>query len=154
MDDLKDVCKSQLKRLAHLDGFPKHTEAIADYLSALAVAKSADRVKRVLDVFAGDAESTRCPTAAQVRKIAYELTEAEVQQQRGCELCAGSGFVTVYRLITYHGKSFQIKRTESVPESEWNAFAEKLAAHPLGTDRQQVLSAAKACACRARVTAA
>jgi hypothetical protein len=153
MDDLKDVCKSQLKRLAHLDGFPKHSEAIADYLSALAVAKSADRVQRVVGAFTGDSELTRCPTAAQIRKIAYDLLEAEVQQQRGCEACGGSGYVTIYKLVTYHGKSMQMKYSEPVPESEWRALAEKIAVDPLGADRQQVLSAAKECACRKRVVA-
>ena len=148
MEELKDVCKSQLKRLAHLDGFPKHSEAIADYLAALAVAKSPDRVQRVVAAFTGDAELQRCPTAAQVRKIAYDLLEAEVQQQRGCESCGGSGFVTLYKLVTYHGKSMQMKYSEPVPESEWRALAERIAAEPIGTDRQQVLSAAKECQCR------
>jgi len=154
MEELKDVCKSQIKRLAHLDGFPKHSEAIADYLSALAVAKSTDRVERVVSVFTGDAELTRCPTAAQIRKIAYELLESEVQQQRGCEACGGSGFVSGYRLVTYHGKSFQIKRSEAVQEDEWRSLAERIAAKPVGADRQQVLSVAKECTCRKRVPAA
>jgi len=147
-EDLKEVCKSQLKRLAHLDGFPKHSEAIADYLSALAVARDVNRVRRVLDVFTSDAESTRCPTAAMVRKVAYEIVESEVQQQKGCGACGGSGFMTVYRLVTYHGKSFQIKRTEAVDEPQWKELAERIATEPVGADRQQVLSTAKECECR------
>ncbi len=151
--ELDKQIESQLKRLAHLEGFPKHAEGIRDYIAALAIAKSGERAQRVVEVFTGDAELNRCPTAAQLRMVAYDTLNREETQQRGCLTCAGSGFITVYRLVTYHGKSFQMKHSEPVPESEWRALAEKIAAEPLGDDKQQVISAAKECSCRKRVLA-
>jgi hypothetical protein len=150
MDDLKETAKSQLKRLAHLQGFPKHTEAIADYISALCVAKIPDRVKAVVDAFVTDTETTQCPTAAMIRRVAYDKTEADTERQRDCLFCGGAGFTTNWYLVTYIGKSFTMKKSEKLTSNyeEAMAFARKIAAQPLGNDNQDVISAAKECVCR------
>lgn len=71
-----------------------------------------------------------------------------------CRVCQGVGYVTVYRLVTYHGKSLQIKRTEGTTSHFGDGYEEamrlaRVLADPLpGADRQMVLSAAKECQCR------
>jgi len=151
--DFEKHIKTQLLRLSHLLGYPTESIALRDYIAALTVAQTEERATRVVAAFIGDSETTRCPTAAQIRGLAYDMRSAEETRRRDCENCGGSGFITVYRLVTYHGKSHQMKHSEPVPESEWRALAEKIAAEPLGDDRQQVLSAAKECSCRKRVLA-
>jgi hypothetical protein len=145
--------ESQLKRLSHLVGFPTAPEGLRDYCAALAVAKTSERVQRVVAAFVGDAEMQRCPTAAQLRGLAYDLLQADGENERRCGVCGGAGAITAWKLVTYHGKSTQIKHVEGVLERDARSLAERLAAAPIGADRQMVLSAAKECECRKRVMA-
>lgn len=149
-DELKAFAKSQLKRLTHLQGFPKHSEAIADYIAALEVAKTPDRIRSVVDAFVGDAESTQCPTAAMIRRMAYDKAEADTERRRGCSLCDGTGFSTIWYIVTYQGKSFVIKKSERIPGGYEDAMRlARVLSEPLaGADRQQVITAAKDCQCR------
>lgn len=93
-----------------------------------------------------------------------QAEEAASQQQNSeylrakrmaCRACSGVGFLTVWQLVTYHGKSFIVDKMEPIPEVTDNEAAQKFSrmlaeryeAHPELT-RQTVLSAAKSCACR------
>lgn len=160
-EELKDFCKAQLNRLRHLDGFPKHREAVADYVCALMEARSPERVRATVDEFVqAEPIDHKCPTAAMLRRTAYDKREIQETTTKHCQICDGIGVVTVWKLITYRGNSFVMEKSEALPDVRNNeqasAFAQMLADHYAENPKlasQTVLSAAKDCSCR-KVSAA
>lgn len=148
--DFEKHIKSQLSRIEHLPGYPESSIAIRDYIAALSIAATQEAATRVMDAVTAE-DWARCPTASRLRTMAYEQVSEQRERERKCDFCGGSGFLTVWRLVAYHGKSFQIKRSECIDADNAISLADKLTADPIGTDRQQVLSAADNCICR-RVT--
>jgi len=155
---LKDHTFSELKRLAHVRGFPKEAKAIQDYLMALMVMETFEGVTALMDDLAST-EWIDFPQAAMVRRMAYERTEALRKQRAACAECGGSGFKTVWFLTTYHGMSLAPKKHERLrdihSQGEADDFSRVLQVwmddNPKA-DRQMVVSAAENCACRNRVS--
>jgi hypothetical protein len=156
-DELKEFCKEQLKRFSHLDGYPKEKLAIQDYLNALMVAASTERIRVTVDEFIqAEPIDRRCPTAAMIRKVAYDKQEIDEKRTRKCPQCDGTGMVTVWRLVTYRGYSWVVEKSEEL-DMDWEQ------ARQFGIDlqaardkdkslaRQAVLSAAKDCSCRSGI---
>jgi hypothetical protein len=161
---LKDHALSELKRLAHVRGFPKEPKAIEDYLMALMVMETFEGVTALMDDLAstewidtkGDGQF---PQAAMVRRMAYERTEALRKQRGACAECGGSGFKTVWFLITYHGMSLAPKKHERLRDvhsqdeaDEFSCVLQIWMAENPKADRQMVVSAAENCGCRNRVS--
>ena len=151
---LKDHAMDQLKRLMHVRGFPKERAAIEDYLMALMMMQTFEGVTRLMDELA-QTEWIDFPQAAMIRRLAYDRTENLRRQKRQCRECGGSGFKTVWFLITYHGKSLSPKKHELLVQvgnqEEADEFSRKvkafLDANPKA-DQQMVVSAAEDCSCR------
>jgi len=145
--DFEKHIKRQLLRLSHLLGYPTESIALRDYIAALSTAGNEQATTRVIDRLVGE-ELERCPPAATIRRIAYELREGQQERQNSCHFCGGNGTITVWKLVTYVGKSFKIKHTEIIQADTARSLAERIAETPLGDDQQQVLSAAMECSCR------
>lgn len=145
--DFEKHIKRQLLRLSHLLGYPTESVALRDYIAALSTAGDEKAATRVMDRLVGE-ELERCPTSATIRRIAYELREGQQTRQVNCDFCKGTGTFTVWKIVTYVGKSFKIRRSEIIPADTARELSERIAAQPLGDDHQQVLSAAAECSCR------
>lgn len=149
---LKEHASDQLKRLKHLRGFPQERAAIEDYLHALMITETFQALTRLMDELV-ETEWPYFPTAAVIRRLAYERTEDLRKQRKACGKCGGSGFISINVLVTYQGKSLSVKRTQHIPEGgeklrEFEAkLAEWQANNPTG-DRQITVTAAKDCECR------
>lgn len=155
--EFEQVIDKQLGRIAHLPGFPREVEAIKDYKSALAILLTPQSVTRLIGDIVNDPGIERCPTSATIREMASERMRVQHKSQRECDICAGSGSVTVYKLVTYKGNSYVVDRAETITGSpakpDWVAareLSERIAANP-GSARQMVLTAAKECQCRRAV---
>ena len=154
---LKDHALAELKRLAHVRGFPTETKAIDDYLMAMMIMETFEGVTALMDELI-QTEWISFPQAASIRRMAYERTETLRAQRAKCPECGGSSFKTAWFLTTYHGKSLAPKKHERLVqvhnEEQAHAFAQNvkgfLDANPKA-DRQMVVSAAEDCACRKRV---
>lgn len=150
-DEFRDHCKSELTRLAHLDGFPREKKALTDYVMALMVAGSKDRAIAVIDEFVqAEPIDRRCPTAAQIRRVAYDKQERQESATKRCPACAGTGFQTQYYLATYAGG--QLRGVQRIADYETSlAVNETLrtayASPTPPTMAQQVISAARECGC-------
>jgi uncharacterized protein YqkB len=142
-----------MQRLNKTMGYPDNKLAMNDYCAALEVMETFEGVRALMDELART-DLIRTPTAAGIRSMAYDRMRDTLAQRRACTMCDGSGVQTVWKLITYQGKSYSIKRAEALPnitsQEQANEFARGvqafLNANP-EADRQQVLSAAKACGC-------
>ena len=147
MIDPKEAAK-QVQRLSGLDFFPKEAAAQKEMRLALECAASDAIAASVVTDWLATASDA--PKPAELRRMAYDLNERFKEQVGRCKACSGSGFVTVWRLVTYVGKSYAIKRSERLDGGYEEAMRlARVLAEPLaGTDRQQVLSAAQQCACR------
>lgn len=95
-DQLEAHAKAQLSRLAHLQGFPKEREAIRDYIVALCVVRTPQAITALMDDVVGDSIS-RCVTAAEMRRMAYERVEKKAPVDNPitygpfCSKCHGFG---------------------------------------------------------------
>lgn len=145
--DFEKHIKRQLLRVSHLLGYPTESVALRDYVAALSTAGDEKAATRVMDQLVGE-ELERCPSPATIRRIAYDLRQGQHTRQAQCYTCDGAGYVTIWKLVTYVGKSFKIRHAEIIPVGQARELAERIAAHPIGDDNQQVLSAAKECECR------
>lgn len=145
--DFEKHIKRQLLRLSHLLGYPTESVALRDYIAALSTAGDERAATRVMDRLVGE-ELERCPTSATIRRLAYELRNGQQTRQVNCDFCKGTGTFMVWKLVTYVGKSFKIKHTETIQADQARELAERIAEHPIGDDGQQVLSAAAECSCR------
>ena len=154
---LREIVVEQLHRLSKTRGFPDNKLAIQDYCNALEVMETFEGVRSLMDDLVRT-EWISMPSAATVRSMAYERMKETLARRRACELCDGVGVQTIWKLVTYQGKSYTVKNSERIPvnsQEAANDFARDvevfLDVNP-SADRQQVLSAAKSCECR-RVTA-
>ena len=145
MIDAKEAAK-QVQRLSGLDFFPKEAAAQKEMRLALECAASDAIAASVVSDWLATASDA--PKPAELRRMAYDLNERHKKQVKYCRKCSGTGFVTIWKLVTYHGKSFNIKTSERVPEEQIRDLADKLNAAPTANDRQMILSAAENCACR------
>ncbi len=149
---LRDHASDQLKRLAHIRGFPQERAAIADYLNALAVMESFEGVTRLMNELV-ETEWISFPQASVIRRMAWERSEETRKKRKACELCGGSGFQSIAVLVTYHGNSLSPKRFQHIPDdyearlSFDSKLAEWQAKNPTA-DRQMTVTAAKDCECR------
>ncbi len=91
---LKEHCLEQLQRVNKLRGFPDNRLAIEDYCCALLVADTYEAVTRTMDEVVSMSESF-CPSAATLRRIAYE--QSEKNDFAGCADCQGTGWRHVIR---------------------------------------------------------
>lgn len=115
--------------------------------------KTQDHAQRAVDMLLADRRFR--PGEADIRQACMDTPvslEESFADKPKCALCDGNRFVTVWRLVTYHGNSMKIKHSEKLdcPRGYEDAmlFAKKIAANP-GTERQAVLSAAASCSCSA-----
>ena len=111
----------------------------------IAFTRSEDHAERVTrQIMDG---SDFMPTRSQIRATADSVPVTIKPSSRPiCRACDGAGFISVWKLVTYKGNSFNIERSEALPEYNYEMameFARKL------PDNQTVLSAARACACLA-----
>ena len=136
MIDPKEAAK-QVQRLSGLDFFPKEAAAQKEMRLALECAASDAIAASVVTDWLATASDA--PKPAELRRMAYDLNEKFQTQARRCQECVGSGFVTIWRLVTYVGKSYAIKRSERVDGGYEEAMRlARVLAEPLpGADRQQ-----------------
>jgi len=156
---IEDHAKNQLMRFAHLPGFPTTKEAMRDYVEALKILPQEQAITSLIDDLVNDLRTReglcRCPTAADIRRAAYERMESAETAKRACALCSGSGFLTIWKLVTYKGKSLVVENSEVLEgvdtEEKAKPFYEKLKAfqrvNPQGNN-QTIMTAGKLCECR------
>jgi len=155
---LKEFCMEQLGRMNKTYGYPDNRLAVDDYCAALAVMASMEGVKALMDDLART-EFIHMPSAASIRHMAWERTEAARQKKAKCGLCGGTGVETVFYLASYEGRNWSaIRKVERIHKgqyySEYEASVElrktlaaAYASEAPPTVQQQVISAAKDCAC-------
>ncbi len=150
MIDSKTAAR-QLERLAGLDYFPKEAPAKKELRLAIECALTEQIANSVVSDWL--AESNNCPKPSEIRRLINARQEAIIEQRRNCPICDGVGFVTIWKLITYRGKSFVIERAETLHhitrQEQANAFMEQMRSGPPTNLNQTVLSAAQVCQCRA-----
>jgi hypothetical protein len=156
---IEDHAKNQLMRFAHLPGFPVTKEAMQDYVAALKILPQEQAITSLVDDLVSDLRTReglcRCPTAADIRRAAYERLESAETAKRACPLCGGTGYVTVWMIVTYKGKSMVVESSEVLAgvdsEEKARPYYEKLKAflrtNPNGNG-QLVNTAARLCECR------
>lgn len=153
--DIEKEAKEQLKRISHLPGFPKEALAIRDYIAAVCSLGDAGEVESLIsDIVLGDWQ--RSPTAREIRTMAHSRAEQKRQNTASCSKCEGVGVVTVWKLVTYFGRTFKIKNTETLHDVHSQEQANERIKNLMAwleqnpqPDNQTILTAAKRCACRA-----
>jgi hypothetical protein len=145
------IAKKQTDRLQSLDKWllsPENAAVHAELLRMINTAESDQIGVCVINEILE--ESAKLPTPAQLRRRIAEANFAASRVRRGCALCDGVGFKTVWQLITYKSESYLIKRREDLPDIEnqeqADTFQRAMLERP-GTDTQIVLSAARRCPC-------
>lgn len=154
----KHVASEQMERLAGLDFYPRDGKAQIELIRAIESAENefiaADVINEWLKYY------TQAPKPAQLRLLIADENEKLRNQRRAtqkrCSLCHGTGFVTVYRLVTYWPGGYRIKRVEELPdysEEKAHAFREKLTPPSVtqlwtaGAEAQDILTGAAPCRC-------
>lgn len=141
------MAAEQLGRLSGLDFFPKEKPAQKELRLAIEIAATEGIAERIVSDWLR--YNTVSPKPSELRHLCYDENERHKQNLARCERCGGSGFTTVHKLVTYHGRSFKVKRSETLSVSDNpRELAERIASQPIGDDHQQVLSTAKECECR------
>lgn len=145
--DIEKHAKDQLSRVSHLPGFPEAPLAVRDYIVVLCKMGTLEGITRLMDEIVA-AEWEKCPTAHQLATIGHNLRESTKQKRAACRRCDGTGVLTIWKLVTYIGNTFSIKKAERLDTDYEGAMdlARRIAERP-GTERQVVLSAAEACGC-------
>lgn len=98
-------CVDELERLAHLRGFPQNKAAITDMIRALQVCESEASARGLVDDLVADQSAGHsCPTAGDIRRIAWERRDEETKRREvereawkkdktnPVEMMKGSGF--------------------------------------------------------------
>jgi hypothetical protein len=144
----------QLMRISHWAHFPKSQAAVQDYIGALAKMDSPEAIRQLMDdIVAG--EWSDFPSVAAINAMVYDRMSARRSRTLRCKLCGGHGVRIQYRLVTYEGQSFAVKRTEVLEQVEndkeadefMNRLHAQMKANP-HADRRAVLTFAVDCACR------
>ena len=139
----------QLERLSGLDFFPREAPAKKELRLAIECAITEQIAASVVSEWL--AESNTCPKPAEIRRLINSRQEDIREQRRNCPECDGTGFVTVWKLLTYNGNSYNVRRSETLPQiqrqEQANAFLADMARSPTNLN-QTVLTAAKPCQCR------
>jgi hypothetical protein len=139
------LAKEQIARLGQLDGFPREQPAaIRELIAALMVCQTdALAIGLIDDIIRNVGAGQRCPFPADLRRTAYERQETKAPKYKPCERCGGGGWLTVWRIVTYKGKSFHILRSEplEMDQEERMAFGAQLG------ENQDILSGAAPCDC-------
>ncbi len=86
----------QLKRIAHMPGFPETTEAVRDYKAALAAAGTQQAVTRLMDEIVATDWDRVC-SAARIREMAWEANSKHAAAIFGCAECDWTGWKRVER---------------------------------------------------------
>ncbi len=130
----------QIERLSGLDFYPHSDKpALRELRMAGESAYTQAILTKVVDDWLG--EQIKCPKPAELRRLIHEKQSAI--QRAKCHVCSNSGWVIVYKLVTYRPGSYEIKACETLdmPMEERYAFSVKLA------ENQAILSGAKPCVC-------
>ncbi len=139
----RTFAKQQIKRLAGIPFFPVTDSAITEMVDALQQAISENLAANVVSAFVEESTAaSRCPTAGDIRRAVLACAAAVPKMPR-CNVCNSTGFVTVWKLVTYRPGTYQIAGCETLDldAEQIDAFRKKL-----GKD-QDILSAAKPCVC-------
>lgn len=130
----------QIERMSGLDFYPHNDKAA---LRELRLAGESAHSGETLAQVVGEwlAEQTRCAKPAELRRAIHERQSAYVRAK--CQICDNTGFVTVWRLVTYYPGTFDIRKCEDLGGDMEGAhsFSEKLGPN------QDILTAAKPCVC-------
>jgi len=130
----------QIERLGGLDFYPHNDKAaLRELRVAGESAHSGETLRHVVNVWLEG--ETRAPKPAELRRLIHEQHSSYVKAK--CQICDNTGFVTVWKLVTYRPGSCEILKanTLDMDMEEADAFRQKL-----GKD-QDILSAAKPCVC-------
>lgn len=139
----RPFAKSQAMRLSQMFGYPVTHEALGELVLAIQSAMSENMAETVVSAILDDATSqSRCPMPGEVRRLIQERVSARVKMPK-CEACGSSGWVMVWKLVTYRPGSYEIKacQTLNLNQEELHEFRGKL------QENQDILSAAKPCTC-------
>lgn len=151
------VAAEQMERLMGLSFAPQTPAAKKELRLAIEHAATQEIARNTVTDWLN--ESGECPKPSDLHRMIAGKNTAVTSARLKCQFCDGSGFTTIWRLVTYHGASFRIRNTESITgTSAQSAFEVALdvrraipdgqTALTKGWLRQDVLSAAKACSCR------
>lgn len=96
----------------------------------------------------------KMPTPAALRRLMYEENAKYTERKQSCPHCGGTGFVTIFSLVTYRGQSLAAVRNERLMEIQTHEqaakFGDEIAAaaqmNPTAA-KQAVLSGAAPCTC-------
>lgn len=146
------VGKIHLTRLMGLNFFPTEKRAQAELLRALCSSATTDICKRAVDSWLN--ESSDRPTPADLYRMIETANGLYQDTLSKCTICSGKGVVTVWELVTYRGKSFDILTAKTLPDVQSQEEANKFIAGLMifeganpDAPRQTVISAAKLCSC-------
>lgn len=129
-----------IERLSGLDFYPHSDKpALRELRMAGESAYTPAILAKVVDSWLES--ETKCPKPAELRRLVHEYQSAQIKSK--CRVCDNSGWVTVWKLVTYWPGTYKIRTCEAFP-NDYEASIELRA--KLGKD-QDVLSAAKPCAC-------
>lgn len=149
--DIEAHAKRQLRRLSHWKDYPNTAEALRDYIAVVCKLGSPESITKFMDNLVLDTLD-RCPTAAELNRMIFDVTAGRMKRKKECKICDSTGILTLYQLVTFHGKSYKIKAIENLnlDFEEVRPYIENLVAwqrQNTNADRQDVRSAAAVCEC-------
>ena len=149
----------QLERIMGMVGFPKGRESgtsIAEYRRAMETSRTPEIAARVVDDILR--EFKRSPAVSDIWEMVSEENnrDASTESEPRCSACDGTGAEVVYLLVTYAGRSLEIRRRQILAGFD-NEKAQEFGArlrwddgpvsleNPFMGDNQQILTGARPC---------
>lgn len=138
------TASKQVERLAQMFGYPRNEpRALKELHLALMSAKSVALADSVINgILSLATADSRCPMPGDLRRLVWDR-QGDTSGGAKCEQCNGDGWITVYRLVTYKGRSLTIEKSEplNLNFEEMIAFRKKL------PENQEILSGSVPCSC-------
>ena len=138
----------QIERFAGLDRYPKGAaagQAVSELVKAAKVAQTMGIIVLCADNWLET--QTVCPKPADLRAAIYELKAKFGPKKPKCIDCSGNGFVVVYFLVRYAGKSFTPVKSKRLGRLNTEQALAAFAQADMFEPEAELISAAETCPC-------
>lgn len=146
----RSTAEEQFARMGKLAYPPTTKSEVEETIAAIKSARNPEIARNAVSTWLRERSNFPAPADLYALINAANAADVESRPRSRCQYCGGSGFRTIWLLVTYDGQGHKRKRVERLEistEEQANEFRSKLAL-PMRGDRQDVLSAAENCPCR------